>query len=146
MLLFSVIGREFREAARRKRSHALRLIFGGVFDRFPRAKLVLGHLGETLPFLLWRFDSRAKLYGIKLQKPPSQYIRDNIAVTTSGMCSAEPLNCTISALGADRVMFAADYPFEQVDEAGHFMDTVPLPDKVRADICVNNATRLLGLA
>jgi 2,3-dihydroxybenzoate decarboxylase len=127
-------------------SHALRLVFSGLFDRFPRAKVALGHLGETLPFLLWRFDSRAKLYGIKLKKPPSQYIRENIAVTTSGMCSAEPLACTISALGADRVMFAADYPFEQADEAGHFIDTVPLPDKVRADICVNNAVRLLGLS
>jgi 2,3-dihydroxybenzoate decarboxylase len=127
-------------------SHALRLVFSGLFDRFPRAKVALGHLGETLPFLLWRFDSRAKLYGIKLKKPPSQYIRENIAVTTSGMCSAEPLTCTISALGADRVMFAADYPFEQADEAGHFIDTVPLPDKVRADICVNNAVRLLGLS
>ena len=73
-------------------------------------------------------------------------MRDNILVTTSGMCSAEPLACTISALGADRVMFAADYPFEQADEAGHFIDTVPLDPKVRADICVNNATRLLGLA
>jgi 2,3-dihydroxybenzoate decarboxylase len=127
-------------------SHALRLVFSGLFDRFPRAKVALGHLGETLPFLLWRFDSRAKLYGIKLKKPPSQYIRENIAVTTSGMCSAEPLTCTISALGADRVMFAADYPFEQAEEAGHFIDTVPLPDKVRADICVNNAVRLLGLS
>ena len=56
-------------------SHALRLVFGGHFDRFPRAKLALGHLGETLPFLLWRFDSRAKLYGVKLAKPPSQYIK-----------------------------------------------------------------------
>jgi 2,3-dihydroxybenzoate decarboxylase len=127
-------------------SHALRLVFSGLFDRFPRAKVALGHLGETLPFLLWRFDSRAKLYGIKLKKPPSQYIRENIAVTTSGMCSSEPLACTISALGADRVMFAADYPFEQAEEAGHFIDTVPLPDKVRADICVNNAVRLLGLS
>jgi 2,3-dihydroxybenzoate decarboxylase len=127
-------------------SHALRLVFSGLFDRFPRAKLALGHLGETLPFLLWRFDSRAKLYGIKLAKPPSQYIKENIAVTTSGMCSAEPLACTISALGADRVMFAADYPFEQAEEAGHFIDTVALSDKVRADICVNNAVRLLGLA
>ena len=93
-------------------SHALRLVFGGIFDRFPRARLALGHLGETLPFLLWRFDSRAKLYGVKLAKPPSDYIKDNIVVTTSGMCSAEPLNCTIAALGHDRVMFAADYPFE----------------------------------
>ena len=73
-------------------SHALRLVFGGVFDRFPRARLALGHLGETLPYLLWRFDSRARLYGVKLAKPPSQYIKENIVVTTSGMCSAEPLD------------------------------------------------------
>src|SRR5260370_1751413 len=120
-------------------SHALRLVFGGLFDRFPRAKLVLGHLGETLPFLLWRFDSRAKLYGVKLAKPPSHYIRENIVVTTSGMCSAEPLNCTISALRSDPVMFAADYPFESADQAGAFLHDVPAADKVRADICFNNA-------
>ena len=64
-------------------------------------------MGETLPFLLWRFDSRAKLYGVKFPKPPSQYIKDNIVVTTSGMCSAEPLDCTISALGHEHVMFAS---------------------------------------
>jgi 2,3-dihydroxybenzoate decarboxylase len=126
-------------------SHALRLVFGGLFDRFPRAQLALGHLGETLPFLLWRFDSRAKLYGVKLNKRPSDYIRDNIVVTTSGMFSAEPLHCTIAALGADRVMFSADYPFESIDEAGTFMDTVPLGDEVRADICFRNAERILGL-
>lgn len=126
-------------------SHALRLVFSGLFDRFPRAKIALGHLGETLPYLLWRFDSRAKLYGIRLGKPPSQYIRENIAVTTSGMCSAEPLICALSALGTDRVMFAADYPFESAEEAGHFMDTVALSDETRADIATNNAVRLLGL-
>ena len=58
-------------------SHALRLVFSGLFDRFPRAKVMLGHLGETLPFLLWRFDSRAKLYGVKLTKQPSDYIKEN---------------------------------------------------------------------
>src|SRR5271167_3495727 len=73
-------------------SHALRLVFAGVFDRFPRAKLALGHLGETLPFLLWRFDSRAgpDFYAVKLAKSPSHYFKDNFVVTTSGMCSAEP--------------------------------------------------------
>src|SRR5580765_8962635 len=91
-------------------SHALRLVFGGLFDRYPRARVALGHMGETLPFLLWRFDSRAKLYGVKLAKRPSDYIRQNIVVTTSGMFSAEPLHCTIAALGAGRVMFSADYP------------------------------------
>jgi 2,3-dihydroxybenzoate decarboxylase len=120
-------------------------VFGGLFDRFPRAKVILGHLGETLPYLLWRFDSRAKLYGVKLAKPPSQYIRENFMVTSSGMCSAEPLICALSALGRDRVMFAADYPFESPQEAGHFIDTVVLDESVRNDICRNNAARLLGL-
>jgi 2,3-dihydroxybenzoate decarboxylase len=126
-------------------SHALRLVFGGLFDRFPRAKLVLGHLGETLPYLLWRFDSRAKLYGVKLAKPPSQYIKENIVVTTSGMSSVEPLTCAVSALGPDRVMFAADYPFESSEEAAHFIDHVPLDDKVRNDICFNTAVKYFKL-
>jgi 2,3-dihydroxybenzoate decarboxylase len=126
-------------------SHALRLVFGGLFDRFPRARVMLGHLGETLPFLLWRFDSRAKLYGVKLAQPPSAYIRQNIMVTTSGMCSADPLNCTISALGHEHVMFAADFPFESADEAGEFLDRVLLTERVREDIAYNNAVRHLGL-
>ena len=126
-------------------SHALRLVFGGVFDRFPRATLALGHLGETLPFLLWRFDSRAKLYGVKLNKPPSDYIKQNIVVTTSGMFSMEPLACSLSALGRDRVMFSADYPFESVNEAAEFIDHAPLAADLRDDICFNNAVRLLRL-
>ena len=128
-------------------SHALRLIFGGLFDRFPRARIGLGHLGETLPFLLWRFDSRAgpDFYAIKLARRPSEYFRDNFVVTTSGMCSAEPLNCTIAALGHERIMFGADYPFEKAQEAGHFIDSVTLSDDVRADICFRNAERLLGV-
>ncbi len=126
-------------------SHALRLIFSGLFDRFPRARLALGHLGETLPFLLWRLDSRAKLYGVKLQQKPSDYIKQNIVVTTSGMCASEPLDCTIAALGHDRVMFAADYPFEQAAEAGEFLDHTPLAQEVREDIAFNNAARYFGL-
>ena len=128
-------------------SHALRLIFGGLFDRFPRARLGLGHLGETIPFLLWRFDSRAgpNFYAIKLGKPPSQYFKDNFVVTTSGMCSAEPLDCTIAALGHERVMFAADYPFESAQEAGAFMDAVPLAEPVRKAIAADNVARYLGI-
>ncbi len=126
-------------------SHALRLVFSGHFDRFPRAKLMLGHLGETLPFLLWRFDSRAKLYGIKLAKLPSDYIKQNIVVTTSGMCSAEPLNCALAALGKDRIMFGADYPFESAQEAGEFLDHVPLSESLRHDIASGNAAHYLSL-
>jgi len=126
-------------------THALRLVFGGVFERFPNAKLLLGHLGETLPYLLWRFDSRARLYGVRLQHPPSFYIRRNFAVTTSGMCSPEPLACALAALGTDRVLFASDYPFEDTVEAGHFIDTVQIPEDVRALVCRDNAAKLLGL-
>jgi len=126
-------------------SHALRLVFGGHFDRFPRAKVMLGHLGETLPFLLWRFDSRAKFYGVKLAKPPSDYIKQNIVVTTSGMCSPEPLNCTIAALGYDKVMFAADYPFESAQEAGEFLDHALLAERLRQDIAFDNAARYFSL-
>jgi 2,3-dihydroxybenzoate decarboxylase len=126
-------------------SHALRLIFNGVFDRFPGAKLILGHLGETLPFLLWRFDSRAKLYGLKLKRAPSQYIRNNIWVTTSGMFSADPLLCSINALGHKRVMFSADFPFESTQEAAKFMDEAPLEQGIKNDIAHANAESLLGL-
>ncbi len=126
-------------------SHALRLVFSGLFDRYPKAKVALGHMGETLPYLLSRFDSRAKLYGVKLAKEPSQYIKDNIVVTVSGVYAREPLMCAVDALGRDRVMFAADYPFEDVMEAGHFMDDVSIPEDLRADVAYNNAARLLKL-
>src|SRR5262249_34043199 len=126
-------------------SHALRLVFGGTFDRFPRATLLLGHMGETLPFLLWRFDSRAKLYGLKFPQTPSQYIRDNIMVPTSGMGRDEPLACTVAALGHESVMFAADFPFESAEESAEFIDSAPLAADVRDDICFNNAAKLFGL-
>ncbi len=126
-------------------THALRIVFSGLFDRFPRVKLGLGHLGETLPYQLWRFDSRAKLYGVKLQKNPSDYIRENIVVTTSGMFSFEPIDCAIKALGRHNVMYSADYPFEDPKEAGEFMQELPFSKDVLDDLAYNNASRLLGL-
>jgi len=125
-------------------SHALRLIVSGLFERFPKAKLALGHLGETLPFLLWRFDSRSKPYGWNLPKTVSQYIRDNVYVTTSGMYDKPPLQCSVDALGRDHVMFSADYPFDS-EGAGPFMDAVEIDESLRADIAYNNAAKLLGL-
>ena len=127
-------------------THALRLVFGGVFDRFPKLKIVLGHLGETLPYLLWRFDSRAKLYGVKLSKKPSEYIRENMRVTTSGMFSNEPLRCAIDAMGVGCVMFSADYPFESMKEAGEFFDAAKISDRERLLVGYENANNLLNLA
>jgi 2,3-dihydroxybenzoate decarboxylase len=124
-------------------SHALRIICGGVFHRYPKAKLLLGHLGETLPFQLWRFDSRSAPYGWDLPKPSSQYLKENVWVTTSGMYDLPPLRCSIDALGRDHVMFSADYPF---DWSGcEFIDTVPLDEGERADVAYNNAAKLLKL-
>lgn len=100
-------------------------------------------MGETLPFLLWRFDSRARIYGLNLKQRPSEYIREHIVVTTSGMFSAEPLLCTINSLGADHVMFSVDYPYESSEDAAKFIDNAPLDDQTRADICFHNAARVL---
>jgi 2,3-dihydroxybenzoate decarboxylase len=126
-------------------SHALRLVFGGVFDRFPGVTLVLGHLGETLPYLLSRFDTMARIYGMKLNKRPSEYICEHMFVTTSGMFSAQPFACAMGALGASRVMFSVDYPYESTDEAASFIENVPLGEQERRDVCSGNAERLLGL-
>lgn len=130
-------------------THALRLIFGGVFDDFPKAKLMLGHMGESLPYVLWRLDSRWDFHnrhGVELARGyPSAYLKENLFVTTSGVCSEAPLRCAISALGIDHVLFGTDYPFESMATATEFITTTPLDDDEREAIAHGNAERLLGL-
>ncbi len=130
-------------------SHVLRLIFGGVFDDFPGAKLLLGHMGEGLPFVLWRLDSRWGFHdhqGIELDRGvPSAYLRENLYVTTSGVCSSAPLLCALLALGSDHILFGTDYPFEDVATATEFLAVAPVSEADRAKIAHGNAERLLGL-
>ncbi|MBV9564578.1 MAG: amidohydrolase [Bradyrhizobium sp.] len=129
-------------------SHALRLVFSGLFDRFPKATLILGHMGEALPFQLWRFDSRWEISNrgaMRLALSPSEYFRRNVVVTTSGVCSPEPLLCALQALGHERVLFSVDYPFERSDIAAKFIETAPIPDDVRRLICHKNAESLFNL-
>lgn len=129
-------------------THALRLVFAGTFEKFPGAKLILGHLGETLPYLLWRFDSRTQiLYGLseEMRHLPSFYIKRNISLTTSGMCSPEPLRCAVDGMGVDSVMFSVDYPFEDTETARAFMDDTVLDEALRAKLAHGNAERLLKL-
>lgn len=128
-------------------THALRMVFNGTFERYPDARLILGHMGETLPFGLWRFDSRAKFNASPTARrhPPSFYIKRNLAVTISGVNSIEPLQCALGALGTDKVMFAADYPFEDPADASGFIDTAAIPDDVRRKVCSTNAAQLLGI-
>lgn len=100
--------------------HVLALIVAGVFDRFPRLKLVVGHLGEALPFWLWRLDfmHRGGLASgrypnwAKLERKPSDYLRENIFVTTSGMPTPPVIEFCQRQLGMDRVMYAMDYPYQ----------------------------------
>jgi 2,3-dihydroxybenzoate decarboxylase len=130
-------------------THALRLIFGGVFDDFPAARLLLGHMGEGLPFTLWRLDSRWAFHnhhGIELARGvPSAYLRHNLYITTSGVCSAAPLLCALLALGADHILFGTDYPFESMAEATAFLAAAPISEADRAKISFQNATDLLRL-
>lgn len=130
-------------------SHVLRLIFGGVFDDFPDAKLLLGHMGEGLPFVLWRLDSRWGFHhhhGIELARgTPSAYLRHNLHITTSGVCDAPPLLCALLALGADHILFGTDYPFEDMATATTFLAGAPISDADRHKIAHGNAERLLGL-
>lgn len=129
-------------------NHALRILFSGVFDRFPKAKLILGHMGETLPYQLWRFDSRWVISNrgeMTLDMKPSDYFKRNIYATTAGVCSDEPLRCALDAMGQDRVMFSVDYPFEKIDEAGAWIDNARLSDEERNLVCYQNAKTLLRL-
>ncbi|MFI6366333.1 amidohydrolase family protein [Nocardia sp. NPDC050630] len=128
-------------------THALRLIFGGVFDDFPDAKLLLGHMGEGLPYALWRLDSRWGFHnhhGIELKRGnPSEYLRHNLYITTSGVCDAPPLLCALLALGADHILFGTDYPFEEMGTATEFLASAPLSQADRAKISHLNAEKLL---
>jgi 2,3-dihydroxybenzoate decarboxylase len=130
-------------------SHALRLVFGGVFDDFPEAKLLLGHMGEGLPYVLWRLDSRWMFHnhqGIELARGnPSAYLLHNLYVTTSGVCSAAPLRCALSALGADKILFGTDYPFEDMSTATRFLESAPISESEREAVAHGNAERLLRL-
>ena len=128
-------------------SHALRLLFSGVFDRFPGLKLVIGHMGEGLPFQRWRFDSRFGAYpfGVKLKRKPSEYIGSNILVTTSGVCSEAALKGAIAEMGAEAVMFSVDYPYESTAVAADFIEKSGLDEKTRALVCHGNAERLFKL-
>lgn len=128
-------------------THALRLVFSGLFDRFPKVKIILGHMGETLPYVLWRLDSRWNIlqHKMSLKKAPSEYIKESLYVTTSGMCSKGPLLCAISELTENNVMFSVDYPYESSKLASQFIEQVPIDEKAREKICYQNAKRILKL-
>lgn len=128
-------------------SHVLRLVYGGVFDRFPKTNVIIGHMGETLPFVLWRLDSRYRMmrHGKPIKKMPSQYMRENVVITTSGACDFAPLLCSMMSIGSDRIMFSVDYPYESTEDSVRFIENAAISQLDMERICHLNAERILHL-
>lgn len=127
-------------------THALRLITSGLFDRVPNATVVIGHMGELLPFAISRLEARIRhAVAVKLQKPASEYLRTNFYATTSGNFHTPSLAATIQQMGADRVMFAVDYPFERLQDGSTWLDEATISDEDRLKISRSNAERLFCL-
>lgn len=128
-------------------THALRLMACGLFDRHPRLKLILGHLGEGLPFNIWRIDNRLAKHPVKspMKRKIADYFAENVWLTTSGIFRTPPLLATLAEVGAARVMFSVDYPFEENSEATAWFDGLPLSDADKRKIGRLNAAALLRL-
>ena len=131
-------------------THALRLIGSGVFDRFPKLRIVLGHMGETIPFLLHRIDNRffweqQVFHRAALKRAPSEYFLDNFVITTSGMNYKAPLMASLAEMGTDKVLFAADYPFEVQKDAVASMDAMGLAPDLLKKVFQTNAERVFKL-
>ena len=133
--------------------HLLRIVLAGVFDRYPRLRMVVGHLGEGLPFWLFRLDFmhrsmvNAKRYpGVKpLKKKPSDYLRENVWVTTSGMQWAPAILFSQQVLGVDRVLYAMDYPYQFVPEEVKVTDELPIGDADKRKLYQTNAEKVFKL-
>jgi len=129
--------------------HVLGLMTGGVFDRFPNLKIVIGHGGEGLPYMLYRLDymyENARYpFMKKVKKLPSDYMKENIYITTSGLPWAPAITMAISVLGIDRVMYAMDYPYEYVPEEVTMTDNFPISDADKKKLFQLNAERVFKL-
>lgn len=131
-------------------THIVRLMFSGALDRFPRLRIVIGHMGEALPFWMWRLDYMgapgARGAARKNQLKPSEYFQRNVAITTSGVEDALALRFCIDKLGIDHIMWAIDYPFQTTKPAVAFLESAPLSEHERAQIACRNAERIFRIA
>ncbi len=129
--------------------HALRLMCSGLFDEHPMLQIVLGHMGEGLTFSIWRCDHRNRW----LEEPPAypakrllaDYLQQNVHITVSGNFSTPSLLNAMQVIGADRIMFSVDWPFEGIDQAAAWFDQCPISEADRAKIGRDNARRLFKL-
>jgi uncharacterized protein len=124
--------------------HALRIILGGVFDQFPKLQLILGHLGETLPFMIQRVDNmQPAVTGLK--RPISAYLRENFHYTFSGFNFAPAFLTLLLEMGVDRIMFSSDHPYASMAAARSFLDRLPVSPADREKIAHGNAETLLRI-
>jgi gamma-resorcylate decarboxylase len=127
--------------------HALRMCGSGMFDQFPNLKMIVGHLGEHIPYDLWRIDARMKFSprGYTGKSPLGDYFRKHFYVTTSGNFCDPSFQCALEVMGVDRMLFSTDYPFEKMDEAANWFDNTPLSDADRLRVGRTNAIKLFNL-
>jgi len=128
-------------------THALRLITSGMFDRHPGVNVILGHLGETLPFAIWRVQHIINRRGMceDLKKNVSSYLADNFFITTSGNFRTQALLNTMLEVSSDRILFSTDYPYESAEEAANWFDNCPISEPDRVKIGRENAAKLFNL-
>jgi gamma-resorcylate decarboxylase len=127
--------------------HALRLMGSGLFDRYPRLRIILGHLGEGLPYNIWRVDHRLSKTprGIPARKPMAKYLRENFYLTTSGNFRTPTFLDAIAEVGVDRILFSVDYPFEELSEAVEWFKGAEISEADRLKIGRTNAENLFKL-
>jgi uncharacterized protein len=125
--------------------HILRMVLSGTFDRHPKLKIIVGHMGEGLPAMLMRCD---QVFGqpAHLTRPISRTVLDQVSITTSGLFTLPPFEVALGVFGVDRVMFSVDYPYAPNLKGRQFLDALNLPKDDLEKICHGNAERLLGLA
>lgn len=116
--------------------HALRLMASGLFDEYPKLRVILGHLGEGLLFGIWRVDHRISRTGVQLKAKlsMSHYLRENLYITTSGNFRTQALTDVILEVGTDRILYSVDYPYEDMVEANDWFDQVAISDSDRQKI------------
>jgi predicted TIM-barrel fold metal-dependent hydrolase len=125
--------------------HVLRMVAGGVFEELPDLKLIVGHMGEGLPFHLDRIESMLTPVVTGHSLTVAETLRRNLYLTTSGYNTATPLLCALAAFGVDHVMFSVDHPFANSDQATAFLTTAPVTESEREQIAHSNAESLLGI-
>ncbi len=124
--------------------HVLRMILGGVFDRYPKLQIVIGHMGETLPFMLQRVDAMPMAM-TKLKRTISTYLRENVHYTFSGFNFTPTFLDLLLQVGVDRIMFSADHPYASMEAARAFLDRLPVSVADKERIAHGNAERLFAL-